>query len=777
VNFARLLLRLFLGRRLPITRGNLAVPGLRGTVRIHRDRYGIPYIEADSIEDACFGFGFCQGQDRAFQLEIRMRVVRGTVAELMGAAGVPVDRLSRRIGFHHAARQQLPLLPEDLRSHLDAYAAGINAGRTAGLPRRPHEFALLGGRPTPWEPADSLAIVKLISFTLASNWDVELARLHVLLKDGPEALAALDPAYPAWQPVTMPPGVAAGPALDRLGEDIAAFQAVAHTGSGSNNWAVAATRTATGRPLLANDPHLNTALPPHWYLIQARTPDFQVAGASFVGGPAVMSGHNGHAAWGVTAGLIDDTDLFLEQIGPDGCSVRGPDGWVPCEVRDEIIAVKGGTAVKERVLVTPRGPIITPAVDAPGVSLSLRATWLDPRPAEGLLRLGWLRSFEQLHSGIGPWPATSQNVAYADVTGTIGWQIVGQAPRRRRGHGTIPQPGWAPDAGWEDDLVPPHEMPHAVNPRDGYIATANSLPFPEGAGPCFSCDWLDGYRITAIQRALAPRSDWDVPATQALQMDQHAPAWQEMRDVVLAVPVTDPDTKLAVELLSGWDGRATADSPAAGVYELFLSEMVGRVARAKAPHSADYILGGRVYPLAPFNFFCYRRTGHLVRVMREQPAGWFARSWPAEVADALAAVVRRLRQRCGPGQKWWGWGHIRTLTMRHPLARSRFLAKVFNLGPIPFGGDHDTINQGSALPLDPLGDVDNIASVRVVIDVGAWGNSRFSLPGGQSGNPFSPHYDDLFRLWQRGEGVPIAWTPEEIGAATRETLELTPSRG
>jgi penicillin amidase len=475
--------------------------------------------------------------------------------------------------------------------------------------------------------------------------------------------------------------------------------------------------------------------------------------------------------------LIDNTDLFLEEVGPDGRSVRGPDGWVPCEVREEVIRVKGRAAVTEQVIVTPRGPIITPAIDAPGVALSLRATWLDARPLEGLLRLGWLQNFEQLHSGIGPWPATSQNVAYADASGTIGWQIVGQAPRRRQGYGTVPLPGWAPDAGWEDDLLSTADMPHAANPPEGYIATANTAPVPQGVGPYLGSDWLDGYRLIAIQRALAGRSDWDVTSMLALQIDQLAPAWQEMRDVVLAASVADPDAKLAIELLSGWDGRVSADSPAAGVYELFLSEMVGRVARAKAPHSADYILGCRVYPIAPFNFFCYRRTGHLVRLLREQPSGWFARSWPAEVADALAAVVRRLRERCGADSRRWAWGRIRTLTLPHPLGRRRLLARVFNLGPIPFGGDHDTINQGAALPLDPLGEVDNIASVRVVIDVGAWGNSRFSLPGGQSGNPFSPHYGDLFEFWQRGEGVPIAWTPEEIRAATRETLVLTPSGG
>jgi penicillin amidase len=774
VNFPRLLLRL-LGRRLPVTQGTCTVAGLHAPLRLHRDRWGIPHIEAANDTDACFGMGFCHGQDRAFQLEILLRVVRGRLAELLGSAALGVDRLSRRIGFYRTAVAGLPFFPAELREKLEAYVRGINAAQAAGLPRRPHEFVLLRARPTPWEPADCLGVVKILSFTLASNWDVELARLHILEKDGPEALKALDPAYPKWLPVTAPPGRPAGPVLDHLAEDLSAFLAVARSGGGSNNWAVAGARTATGRPLLANDPHLHPTLPAHWYLLQARTPTWAVAGATFLGGPAVLSGHNGRAAWGVTAGMVDNTDLFIEEIGPDGASVRQGDGFVPCEVLDEVIAVRRGPSVTERVLLTPRGPIVTPAFDSPGPALSLRATWLDARPTEGLMRLQWMGSFDDLHLRLGPWPATTQNIAYADTSGAIGWKLVGQAPRRRKGWGTLPLPGWDLSAGWEDDLVPPEEMPHVLNPECGFVATANNQPLPDGVGPYLGYDWLDGYRAASISRNLAARTDWDVASTQALQMDRRSLAWEELREAVLSAPATDPCTKKALELLRGWDGRVEADSPAAAVYEFFLVEMFGRVARAKAPRSAHYVLGGRVNPLMAFNFFCYRRTGHLARLLREQPAGWFARSWPEEVAEALAAAVRLLRSRRGDNSAAWGWGHLRPMTLRHMLGRTGPLGRIFNLPPVPFGGDADVINQGSVLPLDPLGNADNIASLRVVIDVGAWENSRFGLPGGQSGNPCSPHYDDLFELWLRGEGVPIAWTPEEVRAATQQTLELTPT--
>jgi penicillin amidase len=769
-------LRLLLGRRLPRTHGRCTVAGLHAPLRIHRDRWGIPHIEAQSDVDACFGMGFCHGQDRTFQLEILLRVVRGTLAELVGPGAVAVDRLSRRIGFRHSSMQQWPLAPADVRDKIEAYTRGVNAAYAAGLPRRPHEFVLLRSRPTPWEPTDCLGVVKLLSFTLATNWDVELARLHILIKDGPEAMRELDPTYPEWLPVTTPPGQAAGPALDRLAEDVAAFQAVTGRGGGSNNWAIAPSRTATGRPILANDPHLNALLPAHWYLLQARTPSWAVAGATFLGGPAVLSGHNGQAAWGVTAGCIDNTDLFLEEIGPDGASVRQGDGFVPCAVREEVIAVLGRAAVTERVLMTPRGPVVTPALDAPGVALSMRAVWLDPRPFEGLVRLQGLHDFDGLRRGLGPWPATSQNVAYADAGGTIGWKLVGVMPRRRKGYGTLPLPGSDPQAGWEDEAVSEEDMPYVVNPECGFVATANNQPLPGGVGPYLGSDWVDGYRVAAITRNLAARRNWDIAATQKLQTDRQAPAWDDLRGAVLAASATDPDAKKALQLLRGWDGRVETESPAAAVYELFLSEMMGRVARAKAPNSVHYVLGGRVNPLTGFNFFCYRRTGHLARLLRQRPDGWFSRPWPEEIAEALAAAVRLLRARRGDDPAAWGWGQVRTLTMQHAMGRGR-LARVFNLGPVPYGGDADTINQGAALPLEPLANVDNIASLRVVIDVGAWENSRFCLPGGQSGNPCSPHYADLFPLWLRGEGVPIAWTPEEVRAAARQTLELAPAAG
>jgi penicillin amidase len=794
LNAIRWLFRLALGRRLPITDGVLSLTGPNHPITIRRDRWGVPTIDAQSDFDAWFGVGFCHGQDRAFQLESILRVIHGTLAEVVGAAGLPIDRLARRIGFARSAQAQLPVLAADIRSMLEAYAAGVTAGATLGAHKHAHEFALLRSRPTPWTAADILGYLKLQAFALVSNWDVELARFKVLTADGPEALKALDASYPDWHPVTDPPETQAGPLADRISADIAAFSEIVKLGGGSNNWALAAGRTRTGRPILANDPHLPGTLPSHWYLAHVRTPEWQVAGASFVGGPIFPSAHNGHGAWGVTVGLIDDTDLFLEEVTPEGQMIRQGDDFVPCKTWVESIAVKGVGVHEERVVQTPRGPIIsslsTVGEDKPlatphgshftleGVggiyAFSLRATWLEAVPVRGLLSAPRARSFEEFRRNFAQWPGLSLNMVYADASGAIGWHLAGMAPRRKKGHGTIPLPGWDEAAGWEAEPVPFDQMPHAANPSNGFLATANNKPAADGGGPFLSTDYADGYRILAIIEALGARTDWDVPSCQALQKGVQSLAWREMREVVLACKPKDADALTALEMLRKWDGAVAAESAGAAVYEVFIAEMVVRVAKAKAPRCFEWIIGRGASAVTADGFFAVRRTAHFVRLLREQPAGWFARSWPEEMADALTAAMQRLRSALGRDPLRWSWGRFRSLTLRHPLGARKPFNHVFNLGPYPFGGDATTIAQASVKPLHPMGDPGFMASLRMVVDVGNWSASRFALPGGQSGNPCSPHYADQVPVWMNNEGIPIAWTEEDVERSTRATLRLNP---
>lgn len=782
MNILRSLLRLFLGKRLPITAGELRVPGLAANTTIRRDRHGIPMIEAQTERDAIYALGFCQAQDRAAQLEVLLRVGRGTISEMVGKKTLQVDRISRRIGFFHAAQEQWANMSDANRALVQAYTDGINAGYTHGLKYRPHEFVLLRADPTPWEPADVLAYSKLQCWFMASNWDCELARLRILLADGPEALKALDPAVdlprgpsPLSEAEKGEQDYAVLSTLARLEDDIKALTEIIPLGGGSNNWVIAPKRSATGRPILCNDPHLAAQVPAPWYLVSIRTLEWSVAGAAFIGSPAIPCGHNGHAAWGVTAGLADNSDLFVEQLRHEGgvWQYRQGEQWLPCGVRKETIRPKRGEPITEEILSTPRGPIINPILNETSEALSLRAVWLDPLPLDGWLSAMKAKSFSELREPFREWPGFPMNIVYADVTGKTAWQFVGQMPVRKRGHGMLPMAGWDERNGWKKDLVPFEQMPFVEDPEEGVFATANNCPVQKAGGPFLGADWLDSYRHQVIVEELAKREKWDLDGAASIQMCVRSIPWREVRETLLKVPPSSRWIKAFLDQLGPWNGEISADSVAATIFELFLANMSTRVAEAKAPKSWELVVGKGASLLNPYSFFGYRRIAHLIDLINREPDGWFADGWERAIAgsleecDALFVASRGFKAS-------WPWGKARPLTLQHIMLGRTPLRRAFDLGPVPVSGDEHTPNHASAMPLDPLGPVKSMPNLRATIDVGNWSASRFSLAGGQSGNLFSPHYADMFEPWQRGEGVPIAFTAEEVASATVEELRLVP---
>ena len=753
---ARTLLGLALGQRLPTLAGDLAVPGLLGPVTVRRDAAGVPHVEATTAADAWFALGFCQGQDRAFQLETNLRVGRGTLAELVGPPGLALDRLSRRVGFHRSAVEQTGVISAVATDTLAAFCRGINAAFTHGLPRKPHELAILGGELTPWTPADVLAFLKFTSFLLPGNWDVELARLRVLIADGPDALKALDPVCQAV-PGDRMLGVAA--VVEALGRELADFRRLAPAGGGSNNFVVRGDRTASGLPLLGSDPHLAPTVPAPWYLAHLRTPDWSVAGATFAGTPTFAIGHNEVACWGITAGLTDNTDLWLEPAGPDG----HPEGVR----RREVIVVKGAADHVEEVTVTPRGPVISPLLDGVGVAISLQAVWLMPLPVDGFLGAQLATTFDDFRAHFKHWPGLPQNVVYADKTGATGYQLVGQLPRRRGSTGLIPM---RPDAAcWEDDLVPFEAMPCLTGMP--YFATANAAPpvTPASAATWLGADFVEHYRATVLTEDLAARSvGWNVEDCRALQKNLRSKPWGELRDLVLSLAPGDGDLNEALGLLRDWDGHLRADSAAATVFTDFLNRMATDHAAAVAPKSWTQLLGGHGEPPLGRSLFAERATGPTVaRLLATRPE--------EQMRAALGAVVRSLKARHGPSAAWWQWGDLRPLHVTHPILGAHWLlGHAFNLPAVPIGGDANTVSQAASRPLDLREPTHNFANLRLVFDVSDWDETRLDLCGGQSGNPLSPHYDDLFHRRERGEAAKLAWTPGQVLRATKHTLRLTP---
>lgn len=772
---ARWSLRAALGKRLPKLDGTLEVRGVEDKVTIYRDGHGIPHIRGKNDHDVFFGQGFCHGQDRAGQLEISVRTVRGTLASVAGADALPVDRLSRRIGFRRAAEAQFACARPAVKLQLEAYVAGLNAGLTSGSSKKAHELVFLGCEPTKWEPADVQAVSALLCFALAANWDVELLRWEILRRDGAEALKAIDAPYPDDLPVSKPSPASGRTCAELLAADLEALRDVFPIQGASNAWAVSGAKTKTGRPMLAADPHLPPDIPAHWYLSHLATPEWRASGASFVGIPAIGLGHNEHCAWAVTAAHVDNTDLFVEEVGRDGRSVREGDRFVPCEVRPEVIEVKGQEPVIEQVLMTPRGPIVGPAFSGGGEALSMAATWLAPRPYTALHGAYRAKSREEFHELFRDGSTSSLNVIYADREGSIAWRLGVEVPVRESGHGTLPRAGWRPESRWKDELVPFEKMPVIEDPPTNMVLSANNAPTGVGDGePYFGVDFLDGYRQKAIEDALSSRDDWTLEAMQALQSDTRSIPWEQVRDRVLAVRPTSGEAIRAHAILSQWDGKMTSDSVGATVWAVFACGMMTRIVRAKAPQTAGRALGAGFHMALPNNTMITRRMSHLCKLLREQPEGFLPQGWTDAIDRTLAEAITSMERSRGTNELEWKWGRARPLRMHHAMGKAvPPLDLALGEGPLDFSGDASTILQATVDLVEPLGNPLGVPNLRIAIDVGDWDKSRFSLIAGQSGNAMSEHYFDMHDAWQKG-GLPIAWTEEAAKSTARHTLELAP---
>lgn len=787
MNLAARLFGLLLGKRLPRYDGELRVSCKR-PLRLRRDQHGVAYVTAETEHDAWFGLGFCHAQDRAAQLEINLRLVRGTLSEVVGRDGLPIDRASRLIGVHQAARGQYALTAADVRAQIEAYCAGLNAALSHPSFPVSHEHRLLGIRPSAWQPEDVIAFGLMMCCLLPSNWDVELARLAILTEDGEDAVAALNPAYRADLPVTSPPGARAGVGPPFLANDLAALrQFIGHSG-GSNAWAIDARKTERGLPLLANDPHLPASLPNLGYLAHVACPAFRVAGISIVGTPAFITGHNGHAAWGSTAAQLDNTDLFLEELGPDEVTAREGDRFVPCELREELIPVRGEPPVPLRIVITRRGPVVARRSDpAEGIfdplplprtgranALSFAATWLAERPTRAILSFHRLRSFSEFRELCAEATGCAYSMVYADPA-TIGWALAAEVPVRKHGHGSLPMPGYDADSGWEPEVVSGDRLPYAENPSAGFLCCANNRPVPESESTVFlGHDFLDGYRQERIGEVLAGRDDWTLERMAALQQDVLTLTWRETRERLLAVTATSAAAARALDLLRAWNGELSSESSAATVYEHWLAEICERACRSRAPRSFRIATGVGVMKLIPGTTFNARLASFVSSLIRDQPPGFFA-SWPEELESALETIASRLERELGNDTARWAWGLVRPLPLAHRFGEKKPLDRVFNRGPLPGYGDGTTVNQAGFEYWKPLRHSTVTAHLRAVIEVGDWSAARFVLLGGQSGNPLSPHYDDMIPLWQRGEGVPIRWDEPDVEAATRHVLVLSPT--
>lgn len=759
-------------RPLPQVEGTIRLAGPSAPIEIRRDRWGVPHIEAADRHDLWFGQGFCHGQDRLWQLELYRRLATGRLAEIAGAEALPTDRLMRTLGLGRVAAREEAELEAGLRAELDAFCAGVNAA-SAAAPARPAELQILRLTFEPWRPADMIAALKLLAFGLSTNWERELLRAEMIRELGPERAARLDHRYPHGNPVVLDPGGAYGgeglalaEQIDRVRETLG----LTVEATGSNNWAVAPARSATGGALLAGDPHLPPSMPGITYEVGLRHGERLGQGASLPGIPGLLLGQNNDVAWAFTNVLADVQDLFVERIRGDAYEFEGDHR--PLEVSEELIEVRGAEPERLRVRATHHGPIVNGVLgadDSAPLALAFTALRL---PAIGRAQVSVLdpTSGPELVEMLSDFCAPVSNLVWADRHGSIGYKMVGRIPVRRSAVADLPKPGWTGEHDW-DGYVPYQELPAVTDPECGYVITANNQIVGDDYPHHVSSDYLDGHRARRIEELLLSTPEHDLDGFQAMQLDLRSIPGAETIHRLARIEDRARDQRevRAIERLRSWDGRMSADSVAATIYQAFTLRLARETARAAI---GDRDLAARWLDRSVSGFTNHitspwRWQSHLLRLWEESDPELIGRDWTEHALDALRGALDDLADRFGPDPERWRWGRVHALRFPHALGEANpVLGRIFNR-TVELGGAQETINQVGFDPDDPFCGV-WAPCWRMVADAADPERSRWQQFTGQSGHPASPHYDDLQERWRDGEMQPAA------GEGPWTTLRLAP---
>ena len=770
-------------RRLPQTTGTLRLPGLEAPVEIIRDRWGVPHVYADHLHDLVFAQGFIHAQDRLWQMEINRRTATGRLSEVFGEIALDTDRLARTFGFHRLAAADWEAADEELRGLLEAYSAGVNVSLDQTGGRMPVEFTLLRHWPEPWTALDSLSWTRVMLWNLSHAWAGELVRARLIEKLGPERAADLEIRYPERNPITLPSGIE----FNRLTPDgmlEAAEGPFLGRAFGSNGWAVTGGRTTTGAPVLCNDMHLGLQLPGVWYAIHlVAGPDgeqLNVTGVSLPGVPLVMVGHNAHIAWGMTLAFTDCEDLFVEKFHPDDPQRYEFQGeWREAKAIHEVIHVKGRAEPHlEVVTVTHHGPIISDVVDFPAQRLAVQSMALQPCPAiEGWFRLNRAQGWDDFVGAMRLIEATQFNVVYADVEGNIGYWVTGKVPLRARGQGMVPAPGWTGEYEWVGE-IPFEEMPHALNPGQGYVVTCNHCIIPDNYPHYLGSVWMNGYRARRIVDVFESKDTLSPDDFRALHVDFYCIPGLELVARLEGLSSSEPAVQAALDTLRAWDGNLTTDSIGGTLYEVILYRLLHNLWKPALGQELLYqLLGEGIHPLLyASSEFHGQGTVTALRMLDDPDSAWVrdAGGKEALLLRSLGEAVAWLKETLGTEMDGWQWGRLHGAIFPHSLGIQPPLDRVFNRGPYPIGGDTDTVCQTAYLARDPYDVKAWAPSYRQIVDLGDLSRSAVAFPPGQSGQLGSPHYDDLIEPWLKGEYQPMLWTREQVEREAEGRLRLEP---
>ena len=770
----------YLRQSLPQTRGDIRLAGLSVPAEILRDRYGIPHIFAGTLGDASFALGFVHAQDRLWQMEMSRRIASGRLAEIVGPGALENDRFLRTLGVRRSAEANLRALDAETRQLLEAYAAGVNAF-IASDPVLPPEFWLTGARPEPWTPVDSIAWVKMMAWDLGGNWRNELLRMR-LAKTLPLArIHELLPPYPGEPVPVIADLKELYGSMERDAVRLARF-APDNEGLGSNNWVVSGARSASGKPLLANDPHLGLTAPPVWYFAHLSAPGLNVIGATLPGVPGVILGHNGRIAWGVTDTGPDVQDLYIEKLDAAG-GYLAPEGARAFQVIDETIKVKGAESEQLRVRVSRHGPVISDVLRtaqelAPRghvIAFAWTALAEDDRTMQASLQFARAREWDGFLAAARDFHSPQQNIVYADVEGNIGFVAAGRVPHRGPGNdlkGMAPAPGWLEKYDWAG-TIPFEQLPRSFNPASGVVVTANHRITPPGYPHFISSEWQPPYRADRIQQLLDATPKHDVRSFARIQADVTSLAMRELLPKLLATRPRSEAARKALDLLRKWDGAMAPERPEPLIAWAWWREL------ARAIYADELGDAFRQNWLARAVFLANVLSGD------PGPARWCddVRTRAVETCEerlalSLDAALANLGKRYGADAFRWRWGEAHAARHEHrPFGRQPLLAKLFDIR-VPSPGDAYTINVGRSFLNDEAEPFANrhAPSLRAIYDLSNLENSLYIHSGGQSGNILSDHYDAFSEAWAKNEYIPMRAARKTLDAEPHQLLRLLPSR-
>ncbi len=709
---------LYLLSSLPQTDGRLVVSGLKSEIRIERDSAGVPLITALDDEDAAFGLGFVHAQDRLFQMELQRRYGAGRLAQIFGPEALAADRQMRVLGLYRAAEAEIPFLSATVRRGLEAYAAGVNAFLATRRGALPPEFLLLRFAPEPWRPADSLVWGKLMAVQLGGNYRGELLRARMARTIAPGDLDFLFPAYPKSAPTTLSDmlPIYRRLALDALYE---ALPPIVGPNYASNNWVVDGVHSASGKPLLANDPHLEFGAPGFWFLARLKTPQHEIAGGTAPGSPFVLVGHNERIAWGMTTTTADVEDLFIEWVDPaDPRHYLTPQGSAAFQSRHETILVRGEAPVDITIRATRHGPVLSdvlpPGVADPGFVLALAATFTIPqdRSAEALWEANrandWPSFREALRNFVGP----MQNIVYADVDGTIGFLAPGLVPIRRSGEGWMPAPGWTGEYDWIG-FIPLAALPSAINPPSGHFVSANNKVVPASYRYFLSRDWDLPNRAERIDALLAATPIQTLASSAAMQADTLSLVAERLVPLMTRISAADEPSAKALDRLRRWDFHMDRDTVEPLLFTAWLREF------------SREILFGRFGEAVSGYWDLKPRV--MEAVLTERP-DWCedlehsgTKSCAERLASSLKTALSQLRQSYGANMSEWRWGRAHVALFSNPvLSRIPVLRDWLDVS-IPTSGGYDTLDRGpSTIRDDARPYVQRFgAGLRIITDLAA----------------------------------------------------------